>query len=63
MLSADGSSSASSAWRSLTRSPAVTGTSESPLRTSAGYAAASAAWTTMSGPGWPGLSGWSRSTM
>jgi hypothetical protein len=36
MLSADGSSGAFSAWRSLTCSPAVSGASESPWRTSAG---------------------------
>ncbi len=41
MLSAEGSSSASSASRSVSVSPATTGTSESPSRTCDGYAAAS----------------------
>ena len=50
MLSADGSSSASSAWRSVSVSPATTGTSESPSRACDGYAAASDGWTVISGP-------------
>src|SRR5579859_3745074 len=58
-LSADGSSSASSAWRSVSRSPAATGTSESPSRTCDGYAAASSGWTVTSGPDPRGGSGWS----
>src|SRR6476620_5885458 len=59
MLSAEGSSSASSAWRSVSLSPATTGTSESPSRTCDGYAAASDDWTAISGPDPPGGSGWS----
>ena len=59
MLSAEGSSSASSAWRSVSLSPATTGTSESPSRTCDGYAAASDGWTAISGPDPPEGSGWS----
>ena len=59
MLSADGSSSASSAWRSEIASPAATGTSESPSRACAGYAAASDGWTVISGPDPPAGRGWS----
>src|SRR2546430_3775107 len=59
MLSAEGSSSAFSAWRSVSLSPATTGTSESPSRTCDGYAAASDAWTVISGPDPPEGSGWS----
>src|SRR5207247_513980 len=59
MLSADGSSSASSAWRSVSISPATTGTSESPARACDGYAAASDGWTAISGPDPPAESGWS----
>src|SRR5947207_8945706 len=58
-LSAEGSSSASSAWRSVSLSPATTGTSESPSRTCDGYAAASDDWTVISGPDPPEGSGWS----
>src|SRR2546429_1229624 len=59
MLSADGSISASSAWRSVSISPARTGTSESPSRTCDGYAAASDGWTAISGPDPPPGRGWS----
>src|SRR5260370_30810910 len=59
MLSAEGSSSASSAWRSVIVSPATTGTSESPSRTCDGYAATSDDWTAISGPDPPEGSGWS----
>src|ERR1700744_4977757 len=59
MLSADGSSSASSAWRSVSVSPATTGTSESPARACAGYAAASDGRIAMRGAGPPAGSGWS----
>src|ERR1700756_3645609 len=59
MLSAEGSSSASSAWRSVSLSPATTGTSESPSRTCDEYAAASDDWTAISGPDPPEGSGWS----
>src|ERR1700753_3817253 len=59
MLSADGRSSASSAWRSVSVSPATTGTSESPSRACDGYAAASDDWTAISGPDPPEGSGWS----
>src|SRR6266568_1763014 len=62
MLSADGSSSASSAWRSVSISPAATGTSESPSRACDGYAAASHDWTAISGPDPPEGSGWSYRT-
>src|SRR6185437_6137469 len=58
-LSAEGSSSASSAWRSVSLSPSTTGTSESPSRTCDGYAAASDGWTVISGPDPPRGSGWS----
>src|SRR6202035_674837 len=59
MLSAEGSSSASSAWRSVSISPAATGTSESPSRACDGYAAASDGWTAITGPDPPAGSGWS----
>src|SRR6201990_1923041 len=59
MLSAEGSSSASSAWRSVSLSPATTGTSESPPRNCDGYAAASDDRTAISGPDPPEGSGWS----
>src|SRR6201999_2621455 len=59
MLSADGSSSASSAWRSVRVSPAATGTSESPALACDGDAAASDAWTVISGPDPSAGSGWS----
>jgi hypothetical protein len=59
MLSADGSSSASSAWRSEIASPAATGTSESRSRACAGYVAASDGWTVISGPDPPAGRGWS----
>src|SRR6478735_4900368 len=58
-LSAEGNSSASSAWRSVSLSPATTGTSESPSRTCDGYAAASDGLTAISGPDRPEGSGWS----
>src|SRR6201984_3038793 len=58
-LSAEGSSSASSAWRSVSISPAATGTTESPSRACDGYAAASDGWTSISGPDPPAGSGWS----
>jgi hypothetical protein len=57
MLSAEGSSSAISACRSLIRSPAITGTRESSLRACAGYAAASSGRTTIRGPAAPAPSG------
>jgi hypothetical protein len=59
MLSADGSSNASSAWRSVSLSPATTGTSESPSRACDGYAAASGGWTVITGPDPFAGSGWS----
>src|SRR5436309_4645786 len=59
ILSAEGSSSAASAWRSVSLSPAATGTSESPSRTCDGYAAASDGWTAISGPDPPPGRGWS----
>src|SRR5258707_2049143 len=59
MLSAEGSSSASSACRSVSLSPAATGTSESPSRACDEYAAASDGWTGISGPDSPEGSGWS----
>src|SRR5215469_14020879 len=59
MLSAEGSSSASSAWRSVMVSPAATGTSESPSRACDGYAAASDGWTVISGPDPSAGRGWS----
>src|SRR6266496_364033 len=59
MLSAEGSSSAVSAWRSVSLSPAATGTSESPSRACDGYAAASGGWTSISGPDPSAVRGWS----
>src|SRR4029077_11807597 len=44
---------------SVSLSPAVTGTSESPSRTCDGYAAASDDWTAISGPDPPPGRGWS----
>src|SRR6266702_1214416 len=59
MLSAEGSSSAVSAWRSVSLSPAATGTGESPSRACDGYAAASGGWTSISGPDPSAVRGWS----
>src|ERR1700750_3268613 len=58
-LSAEGSSSASSAWRGVSLSPAHRGAGASPSRTCDGYAAASDDWTAISGPEPPEGSGWS----
>ena len=60
MLSAEGSRSASSAWRSVSVSPAATLTSESPSASCDGYSAASDGWTVMSGPEPFAGRGWSR---
>jgi hypothetical protein len=59
MLSADGNSSASSAWRSVIVSPAAIATSESPSATCDGYSAASDGSTVISGPDPFADRGWS----
>ena len=62
MLSAEGSSRASRACRSVSTSPAATRTRDWRPAASAAYAAASCAETVSAGPSSAGRSGWSRST-